>query len=249
MGQVTTGRSPAWVHERAERGFRADAPWPAQDDHGSLSRLLVRALSGVGLGGGLALDIGTGFGRLAFLLAGRAARVVGVDRDTSALAAARAEAAARGLAHVRFVEGDVEAPEVDYRMLAGGVPDLVAAHLCLSDAILAHAARALPAGGLVAVAGFHADQWGETGVRSRFAYDEASLEAALGVAGLVPRFLGVERGVVTFETEADARAYLAASGLDRRFEATGRLAGFESYLTRGGRALTTQARVVAVAAR
>lgn len=244
---------PAWVYEEVDRQVvaapRAGGERPT-DDHEALSRLLLRAIAGVPLRGALALDIGTGRGRLAFVLAGRAGRVVGVDRDAAALDDARREAAARGLAHVTFVEADVEAPAADYRALAGGAPDLVAAHLCLSDAILAHAARALAPGGLVAVAGFHADQWRETGVRSRFAYDERGLEAALDAAGLEPRLLGVERAVLDFGEDPRApRDYLAATGLADRFAASGRLAGFEAFVAGGGRRLTTQARVVAVAAR
>lgn len=247
---------PGWAYERVDRRYRPPGPGVAPGeaqaggDHEALSRLLVRQLAALPLAGALALDVGTGRGRLAFLLAGRAARVVGVDRDAAALTDARREAAARGVAgRVRFVEADVEAPDADYRVLAGGAPDLVAAHLCLSDAVLAHAARALAPGGVVAVAGFHVDQWGETGVRSRFAYDEAGLERALEAAGLAPRFLGVERVVVEFEAPEDARRYLAASGLEGRFAESGRLAGFEAHLASGGRRLTTQARVIAVAAR
>lgn len=237
-----------WVYERAERRATPGAPLPG-DDHEALSRLLLRALAGAPLAGALALDVGTGRGRLAFLIAGRAGRVVGADRDRAALADARAEAAARGLGHVTFVEADVEAPETDYRALAGGAPDLVAAHLCLSDAILARAARALAPGGIVAVAGFHADQWRETGVRSRFAYDEAGLEAALEAAGLEPRFLGVERTVLDFGEDGGAAIeFLAASGLAEKFATSGRLSGFEAYIASGGRRLTTMARVVAVAA-
>ncbi len=237
--------APGWVCETVERRYGEGAHG---DDHEALSRLLVRALAGLPLAGTLALDVGTGRGRLAFLLAGRAARVVGIDRDPAALEQARREAAVRGLGHVAFVEADAEAPDADYRRLAGGAPDVVAAHLCLSDAILAHAARALAPGGHVAVAGFHADQWRETGVRSRFAYDEAGLERALAAAGLRPLFLGVERSVLHFASAAEAlEGYLGQGELRRKFEESGRLAGFEAYLAAGGRTLTTQARVVAVA--
>jgi SAM-dependent methyltransferase len=244
---MADGAAPGWVYERVERRWSGAGAGSAADDHEALSPMLVRALAGAPLAGALAVDVGTGRGRLAFLLAARARRVVGVDRDAAALADGRREAEARGLSHVTFVEGDVEAPGADYRRFAGGTPDVVAAHLCLSDVVLSHAARAIGPQGLVAVAGFHADQWGETGVRSRFAYDEIGLEAALEAAGLSPRFLGVERAVVAFDGPGAARAYLAASDLEGRFAATGRLAGFQAYLARGGRALTTRARVVAVA--
>lgn len=48
------------------------------------------------------LDIGTGEGRLALLLAPLARSVVGVDPDPAAIRAARRAARAAGLANVRF---------------------------------------------------------------------------------------------------------------------------------------------------
>jgi ubiquinone/menaquinone biosynthesis C-methylase UbiE len=49
------------------------------------------------------LDIGTGTGRLAWLIAALARSVVGVDPDADAIREARREARSRGLRNVRFV--------------------------------------------------------------------------------------------------------------------------------------------------
>jgi ubiquinone/menaquinone biosynthesis C-methylase UbiE len=69
-------------------------------------RLLVDA----GIGAGMrVLDVGCGRGDVAFLaarLVGEQGRVVGVDREPSALAVARDRARELGLAHVSFIEAD-----------------------------------------------------------------------------------------------------------------------------------------------
>src|SRR3989441_6830803 len=130
------------------------------------------------------LDVGTGRGRLALALAGRCRRVVGIDRDVAAIAEAVRRAGALGLANVEFIIADAEA--VEYGAFA---PDLVAAHLCMSDAIAERAGRALGAGQVFAFVSFHADQWRETGRRSRLAHDEAQgprLLQRTGVAGEHP---------------------------------------------------------------
>src|SRR2546428_2199070 len=100
------------------------------------------------------LDVGAGRGRLALALAGRCRRVVGIDRDVAAIAEAVRRAGALGLANVEFIIADAEA--VEYGAFA---PDLVAAHLCMSDAIAERAGRALGAGQVFAFVAFHADQW------------------------------------------------------------------------------------------
>src|SRR5207344_113426 len=84
------------------------------------------------------LDVGTGTGRVALALAPLARHVVGVDRDAGAIDEARRRAAAAGHVNVEYVVGDVESSEY-----AAFGPDLVTAHLCMSDAIVERAARAL----------------------------------------------------------------------------------------------------------
>jgi len=190
-----------------------------------------------GLGDKRVLDVGTGAGRLAFLLAPAARHVVGLDRDPARISEARRRAAAEGIANVEFHEADVEAEEY-----ARWAPDLVTGHLCASDAIVLRAGRVLRPGACLGLVALHADQWRETGRPSRFAFDEDRMAAALGRAGLVPAVMEVERRVQRF---ASAAATLAAAGGQRsRWEADGRWQGFVDFVGAGGRTLTRSHLVV-----
>src|SRR5262245_24744312 len=131
----------------------ASAAGPPRAD--GLSPLLLEWLEGEPLAGRALLDVGTGTGRLALALAARAQRVVGIDTALAAMAAARRRARRLRYQNARFVAADAE--QADYRALAA--PDVVVAHLCLSDAIVKRAAAGLPGGGLFAFAAFGADQW------------------------------------------------------------------------------------------
>jgi SAM-dependent methyltransferase len=206
--------------------------------HGALSPTLLGWLDAEPAARGSVLDVGTGEGRLALALAPRARRVTGIDRDAGALVVARRSARRAGLANVVFVVADAET--ADYRAL--GAPDLVAAHLCVSDAILARAAGGLRPGGVVTFAAFHVDQWRETGRVSRFAYAVDQARSALEAAGFDVEGLEVEQAVTRFDDADAARAL--AEPLRARWEADGRWAGWERFLAGGGRTLT-ESRVVA----
>jgi SAM-dependent methyltransferase len=177
------------------------------------------------------LDVGTGSGRLALVLAPRCGRVVGIDRDESALAEARRAAEAAGLTNTEFLAVDVEATE--YTPFA---PDAVMAHLCMSAAIAERAGRALPRGAPFAFVAFHADQWRETGRRSRFAWDESQARAILENAGFSIEHLAVERDVREFGSVQEALA--AAIGLEEKWRADGRWFRYIKFLEDGGRTLT-----------
>jgi SAM-dependent methyltransferase len=182
------------------------------------------------------LDVGTGAGRLALALAPLSRRVVGLDRDAAALAEARRRAAAAGLANVEFLEADADS-DSGYRDLPGLERlALVVAHLCVSDRIVDNAARALPAGGVLALVAFHVDQWRETGRPSRFAYDEGRLRGLLAGAGLVVEQLEVERDVQRFASVEEALA--AAIGLEEKWRSDGRWFRYIQFLEEGGRTLT-----------
>ncbi|HSB41936.1 MAG TPA: methyltransferase domain-containing protein [Methylomirabilota bacterium] len=177
------------------------------------------------------LDVGCGAGRLALALAPVSRWVVGLDRDPAAILEARRRAAAAGLTNVEFHEADVEAdPYEPWR------PDLVTAHLCASDAIIERAARALAPGCCLAMVSFHVDQWKETGRVSRFAYDEASMRAALESRGFAVEALEVERQVRRFASVEEGLA--AAVGLEDRWKADGRWFRYIAFLESGGRSLT-----------
>lgn len=97
------------------------------------------------------LDLGCGAGDVAFVAAGLVGPdgcVVGVDRSPEALARARLRAGQRGLAQVRFVEGDIHDPA------PGGPFDAIVERLVLwavpdPAAVLWRQATVLRPGGLV----------------------------------------------------------------------------------------------------
>ncbi|MCI0546801.1 MAG: class I SAM-dependent methyltransferase [Candidatus Rokubacteria bacterium] len=196
-----------------------------------MSPRFLALLHAEGLAPRRVLDVGSGWGRLALALAPHARHVVGIDRDAGAIDEARRRAAAQGLANAEFHVADAEA--VDY---AAWMPDLVTAHLCVSDPIVERAARALARGGGLGLVAFHVDQWRETGRVSRFAYDEARMATALRRAGLEPEVLEVEREEQHFRSVEEALA--AAVGLEERWRADGRWFRYLAYLEGGGRTLT-----------
>jgi len=183
------------------------------------------------------LDIGTGSGRVALALAPHARRVLGIDRDAAALAEACQRARAGGLTNVEFLELDAETLS-DYLALVPDCdrPDLIVAHLCVSDRIVENASRSLEAGRALAFVAFHADQWKETGRRSRSAYDEDHARRVLAERGFVVEHLAVERDVQEFASVEEALA--AAIGLAERWRADGRWFRYVKFLEDGGRTLT-----------
>jgi len=220
---------------------RGRAPARGEVD-GGLSPTLVGWLAEEPLDGRAVLDVGTGAGRLALHLAPRVRRVLGIDVDSSILIEAQRHARQAGLANVAFVAADAE--QVDYR--AFGQLDVVVAHLCMSDAIVARTGASLPPGGVFAFAAFHTDQWRETGRVSRFAYAPDHARAVLREARLRVERLEVEQEIAQFSSEAEALARVAA--LRPRWEADGRWAAWERFIGEGGRTLT-QSRVVVLARR
>src|SRR3989449_2870558 len=177
------------------------------------------------------LDAGTGSGRLALTLAPLCRAVVGVDRDAKLIDEARRNAAAAKLSNVRFVVGDVEVEEY-----APFKPDLVTAHLCMSDAIAERAGRALRPGQVFAFVALHPDQWKETGRPSRFAYAETGARRLLKRNGFVVEHLVVERDVKSFASVEEGLA--AAVGLQEKWRADGRWFRYVKFLEDGGRTLT-----------
>jgi len=214
------------------------APSPGETSEGP-SPTFLELLRAEPLGELTVLDVGTGAGRLALALAPFCRAVVGIDRDARQVDEARKRAAAAGLANVRFVVGDVEVEEYSpFR------PDMVVAHLCMSDAIAERAGRVLPPGRVFAFVAFHTDQWRETGRPSRFAYGEVGAKRLLKRYGFALEQLEVEREVATFESVEQALA--AAVALQDAWKADGRWVRYVKFLEEGGRTLT-RARLVAKA--
>lgn len=183
------------------------------------------------------LDVGTGGGRLALALAPHCPCVVGIDRDAAAIEEATRRAEARRLTNAEFLVLDAEAPK-DYRDVVTGwrSPGLIVAHLCVSDRIIENSSRSLDPGHALAFVAFHADQWRETGRRSRFAYDEDQVRRVLTGCGFVVQHLEVEREVQHFDSVEAALA--AAIALQERWKADGRWFHYVRFLEEGGRTLT-----------
>ncbi len=196
-----------------------------------ISRKFLALLEGEDLKDKAVLDVGSGAGRLALLLAPRCRRVIGIDLDERVIREARAQAAAMGIDNAEFRMVDAEA--VEYHEFA---PQLIVAHLCMSDAIIARCGRALAPGECLAFVAFHVDQWRETGRPSRFAYDEARLASVLRASGFLPEHLEVEREVTRFRTVEEGLA--AAVGLEDKWKPDGRWTRYVEFLEGGGRTLT-----------
>lgn len=183
------------------------------------------------------LDVGTGNGRVALALAPSCACVIGLDRDAAAIEEARRRARQARLTNVEFLVADAEAL-ADYR---GVVPDrtgpgLIVAHLCMSDRIIETSGRSLEPGRALAFVAFHAEQWRETGRRSRFAYDEDQIRRVLGERGFTVEHLEVEREVQHFDSVEAALA--GAIALQERWKSDGRWFHYMKFLEAGGRTLT-----------
>jgi SAM-dependent methyltransferase len=192
------------------------------------------------------LDLGCGDGRLTFALARHAGFVVGLDRDEEAIRRASARSVEEGTANVRFAVADVEAVEYDAADW-GGSPDVVTAHLCMSDAMIERAARALAPGFVFAGVALHANQWKETGVPSRFAYTEDSIAKCLAEAGFHLLHGRVEEEVLVFESSGEAeRALLEGAHRAGALNAR-RVEGLRKSLSGGGKEITRKSHLLFLA--
>lgn len=204
---------------------------PAGEIADGLSPAFLELLRGDPLGELTVLDVGTGSGRLALALAPHCRAVIGVDRDARLIDEARKKTAAAGVTNARFVVGDVEVEEY-----APFKPNMVVAHLCMSDAIAERAGRVLTPGQVFAFVAFHSDQWKETGRASRFAYGEVGVKRLLKRTGFAVEHLAVEYQRQQFETVEQGLA--AAVALQEKWKADGRWFRYVKFLEEGGRTLT-----------
>jgi predicted TPR repeat methyltransferase len=231
-----------WHHTISLRDY--DTDHGLDDPHEGLSPTLVELIRQEASSQSRAIEIGCGAGRLTRAVAPLFEEVIALDWSEGALTEAHSAATTEGLANVHFQLADAE--QADYRALGGGPVHLVIAHLCMSNAIVARAARLGP-GTVLAFAAFHTDQWRETGVISRFAYSEAAVEEALADNGFHPGYLGLEKEILRFPSAEVAVAYLEKTGLQAKWQSSNRRSGFLRYLHEGGDSLTVRARVVVTA--
>ncbi len=134
-------------------GRTADEHQRLQEQAALMRPLTERFFRAAGLATGMrVLDVGSGAGDVAFLLAdivGPTGKVVGVDMDGRALATARARTERLGLANVAFLEGDVRTLDLghDFDAAVGRFVLLYQAHP--AQALAGIAAR-VRSGGIVA---------------------------------------------------------------------------------------------------
>ena len=164
------------------------------------------------------LDLGTGKGRLALHLAPRTGRVVGIDTDEEALAAARDRARALEITNATFLAANADA--ANYRLLVRSPLDYVVANHFMSEGAIRATALGLRARGRFLFACHHRDQWIESGREGRFSFGEDRMRELLTVAGLKADFLGIERRIVTYATLDELAA--AHPELETKFRADGR---------------------------
>jgi ubiquinone/menaquinone biosynthesis C-methylase UbiE len=211
------------------------------DPHEGLSSTLLRLIQEEAPTQRRVIEIGCGAGRLTFALAPLFQEIIALDWSESALTEARTATEAHGMTNIRFQLTDAE--QADYRSLAREPVHMVVAHLCMSNAIIAQAARLGPET-VLTFAAFHTDQWRETGFTSRFAYSESAMEDALEGANFRPSYLGLEKEILRFPSPEVAVAYVEKIGLHVKWESSPRWSGFLRYVKEGGHSLTVRARVV-----
>ncbi|WP_067732597.1 ArsR/SmtB family transcription factor [Novosphingobium naphthalenivorans] len=154
---------------------------------GPVEQALLEALAGQDLGA--LLDVGTGTGRMAELLAARAAHVTALDKSPEMLRIARARLQALPAGTVDLVQGDFT-----------GLPfgdaafDTVLFHQVLHYAqdpgvVLGEAARVLRPAGRIAVVDLAAhdrEELRERHAHARLGFSDEQMLTLLGEAGLVP---------------------------------------------------------------
>lgn len=164
------------------------------------------------------LEVGSARGDTAFYFAPRVGQVVGIDAVESAVAAARAEAARRGIANASFETADAR----DLSGLADGSFDVV----LLADFVehveddvlvpcLAEARRLLVPGGALALYTPNRDHWAErikAGLPGLQQDDHIAVRPSAEVARLV-----AAAGFATEDLFFSASPYPLLGALDRRF--------------------------------
>lgn len=129
------------------------------------------------------LDLGTGEGRVAFLLSERARWTLGIDRLPPKIEEARRIAQNNGITNVQFIVGDLE--NMHYTDLAPiGVFQIIATNLCFSQEILQRSVRALDKAGYLAGTCLSEDNWSKELEFSENHFSEKGLKQMLEQAGL-----------------------------------------------------------------
>lgn len=190
------------------------------------------------------LDLGTGEGRLALYLAPLAARVVGIDVDEEALAAARDRARELGVSNVTFLPADAD--RANYRLLVRSPIDYVVANHFMSEGAIQRTSEGLRPGGRFLFACHHRDHWIESGRVGRFSFAQEAMRDLLTAAKFTVAFLGVETLIVSYAGLAEIEE--AHPELAAKFRADGRWAALKERFG-GDPAQLTWSSLVGVAER
>jgi DNA-binding transcriptional ArsR family regulator len=187
VAQVLRAREAA-AHEFFARPGKAGAPG-AQGTPAEMGAYLA-ALASLLPRRGMALDAGTGDGRLLDVLGPVYERVVAVDRSGAQLARARERVTARGFAHVTLVEGELDSKELR-RALGSAGADAVFASRVLHHApqpgkVVAQLASLCAPGGALVVIDYahHHDESMRDQADAWLGFEPAELRRFARAAGL-----------------------------------------------------------------
>jgi ArsR family transcriptional regulator len=156
-----------------------------------VEQALVAALAAMAQGGSLGalLDVGTGTGRIAELLAPRAAHVTAFDKSPEMLRIARARLQQLPAEQVALVQGDFLALPFAEASFDTVLFHQVLHYALAPEAVLAEAARVARPGGRIAVVDFAAHDREElrtAHAHARLGFSDEQMLALLSDAGFVP---------------------------------------------------------------
>ncbi|MFN3424193.1 MAG: ArsR/SmtB family transcription factor [Novosphingobium meiothermophilum] len=160
----------------------ADGPVEA-----ALTEMLLALAGSAGLG--RILDVGTGTGRIAELLAPYAAHVVAFDKSPDMLRIARARLQHLPADSIELVQGDFAQLPFPARSFDTVLFHQVLHYAQAPEAVLAGAARVAAPGGRIAIADFAAhdrEDLRQTHAHARLGFSDAQIEVMLRDAGFVP---------------------------------------------------------------
>lgn len=241
-------RSPVFKKETRRALYTSDLFAPPEKS--ALISVLLSWLLERGLRGQHALDLGCGEGRLVWVLAPYVERILGLDRDEQVIRRAKTRANQEKRTNVFFSVANVEAIEYDDPRW-GKRPDIITAHLCMSDTMIERSSRALEKDSIFAGVALHPNQWRETGVPSRFSYSEETIVNRLAKVGFRVDLGWVEEEVLVFESSAEAKRILLDRSLPsfRWTSNEKRRIGLQNYLGNGGRELTHKCQLLVIASK
>lgn len=194
----------------------------------------------------VAIDLGTGTGRVALLLAKRYPHVVALDIDANAIEAARDAARHLKVPNVEFVVADAEASDLR-SFNTGNLYELATAHLFLSLPLLERVHAALAPGGYLLAYGLESENWVEAG-GSRFNLSPDAVRGRLDELGFEVHDERIERTVHQFADAAAGREYLKDRRLWTKWNEDGRWSTWRKRF-RPGPATLTESRLFVWATR